>query len=691
MTSLDEHRPRPGRPRRPAPPPPGRTPTGRTPSRTPPRREPPAAHPDGPPRRPGPPEDVPTSPVGQVGSGPRPRPPARGPRPPDDGGALRRPLPPDDVATSRMPLSGDGGGPRRPPHDPREAWAGRGARQRPRERPAPDRPAPDRPAERPVPDRPVPERPALEAVAQSSPPRRPARPGPSTDDDVRRDAAGRTRVRREATLGRALLTTLAATVVPGAGHVLLRRRRTGIAIVAAFVLAVGTLVVLLLRADRSQLLATLLSSRLLAVVIVAILFAALAWMGVVVQTWRLARPVGLRPGQRAIGIGVVTALCLAVATPLGFGAQLANSQRQLLDRLFPAAGGGTPVTEAIGKARLNVLLVGSDAGPDRRGTRTDTMMVASVDTRAGRTVLFALPRNIQRAPFPNGSPMGRRFPNGFHDAADPLSGDYLLNAVYAYAHANPDVAPPGPTADPGLNLLNSSVETMLGLPLDYYVEVNMAGFASIIDALGGLTVDVGPEPLPVGGITPTGRHVRPDRYIPAGVQHLNGVDTLAVARSRTNTDDYTRMGRQRCLLQYVLQQKSPTDLLTHFQDVAGAAGDSVSTNIPQQVLPALVKVADNPGATALDSVSFDPNLADPTEPDGRFDTSRPDVTFMRQVVRETIAGPRATATPAPITTPPPTTAARAAGRTGKPRPGAEDTPTTRPEPTTGPVSLAQAC
>ena len=115
-------------------------------------------------------------------------------------------------------------------------------------------------------------------------------------------------------------------------------------------------------------------------------------------------------GQRVLGAGVVAVLCLTVAAPLGFGAELANSQRQLLERLFPALSGGTPAAEAIGKARLNVLLVGSDAGPDRRGTRTDTMMVASVDTRTGRTILFGLPRNLQRVPFPAGSPMAREFP-----------------------------------------------------------------------------------------------------------------------------------------------------------------------------------------------------------------------------------------------------------------------------------------
>jgi LCP family protein required for cell wall assembly len=284
--------------------------------------------------------------------------------------------------------------------------------------------------------------------------------------------------------------------------------------------------------------------------------------------------------------------------------------------------------------------------------------------------------------------MAEEFPNGFHDSADPTSGDYLLNAVYAYGHTYPEVAPRGPTADPGLNLLHATVETMLGLKLDYYVEVNMAGFAAMIDALGGLTVDVGPEPLPVGGITPTGRHVKPDRYIPSGIQHLNGTDTLAVARSRTNSDDYTRMGRQRCLLQYVLQQKSPADLLANFQGVAAATTDSVSTNIPQQVLPALVKVADSAGTVALESVSFDPNLADPSERDGRFDTTRPDPAFMQRVVRDTLAGPTAAAAP---TSAPPTSARSSASARSRATADADAPASGRPEPTRGPTSLAQSC
>jgi LCP family protein required for cell wall assembly len=228
--------------------------------------------------------------------------------------------------------------------------------------------------------------------------------------------------------------------------------------------------------------------------------------------------------------------------------------------------------------------------------------------------------------------------------------------VYAWGLTHPKVAPPGPTADPGLNLLHQTVSYMLGVQLDYYVEVNMAGFASIIDALGGLTVDVGPERLPVGGITPSGRHVAPDYYIPPGVQQLSGEQALAFARSRTGSSDYARMGRQRCLLQNIVSQKSATDILTNFQGVASATTNSVSTNIPQAVLPALAKLAGN---VTLESVSFDPSLPDPSTKDGHFSTGDPNFTYMRRVVQDAINRPAAPATPAPNAAAAPTTRANA--------------------------------
>ncbi|MFC5996354.1 LCP family protein [Pseudonocardia hispaniensis] len=482
-------------------------------------------------------------------------------------------------------------------------------------------------------------------------------------------------------LGTALGITAAATVAPGSGHLLLRRRRTGGLLLGTYLLAVSMIIVTAGTIGRARLLETVLSTKVLGAVMLVSLAAAVGWISVVIRTWILARPERLTVGRKVLGTAVVAMLCLVVAVPFGFAATLANSQRNLLNALFPGRG-GTSAAEALNKPRLNVLLLGSDAGPDREGTRTDTMMVASIDTRTAKTILFSLPRNIQRAQFPPESAMAERFPRGFHDPRAPLSGDYLLNAVYGYAHANPDVAPAGPTDDPGINLLSSTVSYMLGLPLDFYLEVDMAGFAAIIDALGGVTIDVGPTPLPIGGVLPDGRHVKPDGYIQPGLHTLDGEAALWFARSRRNSDDYDRMGRQRCLLQAILDQKSPTVLLTNFQDVAAAATANIRTNIPQAVLPKLVSLADD-AQINLQSVAFDPSLPDPSEPDGRFNTARPEVGFMRAVVSAAIDG-RPLAAPATASATPTRSPSRSA---------ATAPPTSAPvqPPSAGPVPVADSC
>ena len=492
----------------------------------------------------------------------------------------------------------------------------------------------------------------------------------------------RTGRRRPRTLGLALLATAAATAAPGSGHLMLHRRRTGWLILGPFLLGVVTVVGALATLRRSDLLTPLLSSGGLAVATVVLVAVAVAWIAVIVRTWVLAQPRRLDPGRRAVGVAVVTALCLLVATPLGFAANLANSSRSVLGELFADDAGAADLGP-----RVNVLLVGSDAGPDRTGTRTDTMMVASIETATGRTTLFSLPRNISYAQFPPGSPMAEEFPDGFHDSAGP-DGNYYLNAVYAYGHEYPDLAPAGPTADPGLNLLHQTVSYMLDLDLDYYVELDMAGFAAIIDSLGGVRVDVGPDRIPIGGISPNGREVRPTGYIEPGIQQLDGENALAFARSRTNSTDYVRMGRQRCLIQNILDQNQPAELLTNFQSIARATTDSVSTDIPQQALPALLSVADGP--IALESVAFDPNLPDPEQSDGRFNTGDPDFDLMRQVVREALDRDPATAPPVAAADPsdiPETNQADDDTATG---PTDDDTDDDAPL-TSVPVSVAQSC
>jgi len=501
--------------------------------------------------------------------------------------------------------------------------------------------------------------------------------------------------RRARTFWAALLLTLTATILPGSGHLVLRRRG-GWFIVGCFLLTATAAVVVLLRVPRTELVGLMLSTKTLEVAIPAFGLIALGWLGVVLHTYLVALPRRLSAVNRFVGAFVVTVLCAAVAAPFAFATYTVNAQRNLLNALFPSTNSATVPAgdvEAIKKPRINIFLVGSDAGVGRIGTRTDTMVVASVDTKSGRTTLFSLPRNIAHAPFPPGSAMAKQFPKGFIDPQDPSSG--LLNGVYAYGTEYPQLAPQVPSRDPGLNLIISAVGNILGLDLDFYIQVNMQGFASIIDALGGLDVNVGPEPLPMGGIGPFGENVKPFGYIPAGQQHLTGEQALWFARSRKNSSDYIRMGRQRCLLQYLINEKSPMDVLRNFQAVAAATQNSVSTNIPQQLLPALVALADKAKSRSLESVAFDPNLPDPGQPDGLFNTGNPDYPYIRQVVHNildpaapTSARPTADAEPTPSHHPIP---AAKPGSTQPSAPAAAQDAQPAPSTQPGPTALNEAC
>jgi hypothetical protein len=98
----------------------------------------------------------------------------------------------------------------------------------------------------------------------------------------------------------------------------------------------------------------------------------------------------------------------------------------------------------------------------------------------------------------------------------------------------------------------------------------------------------------------------------------------------------------------VLAQKRPVDVVTHFQSVAEATANSVTTNIPQTLLPTLLTLADAHRPLHLQAISFDPNLPDPHAPNGKFNPAEPDIPYMRRLVSAAVsATPNPSPTPAP--------------------------------------------
>jgi len=385
-----------------------------------------------------------------------------------------------------------------------------------------------------------------------------------------------------------------SVVVPGSAHLLAGRVRAGTFILRSYLVLLGLVLafgVVGLR-DHATVLSLAVRPLPLAVLQYAAIAIGLAWALVVVSGALLGQPQRLELGQRRAVAVIVLVLCLAVVLPSVTTARYAAAQRDLITEVFrDTAAGDLP-------DRLNILLLGGDSGPDRIGVRTDSITVASVDTRTGDTVTFSVPRNLENVPFPPDSPLQAGFPGGFD------CDGCLLNAVYGYAETNrrqlfPDVPDPGPQA------VKQAVSAVLGIPVHYYVLVNLEGFRGIIDALGGITIRV-ERSLPIGD---------DGRRLPAGLQHLNGYHALWYARSRADSDDYQRMSRQRCVMGALLHQADPMTVLRNYQKLAKSTKHLVATDIPRGALPDLVKVALRVKDANVTNVQFVPPFVNTGNPD----------------------------------------------------------------------------
>lgn len=239
----------------------------------------------------------------------------------------------------------------------------------------------------------------------------------------------------------------------------------------------------------------------------------------------------------------------------------------------------TTLPPIVGESRVNVLLLGGDAGPGRWSLRTDSMIVVSIDPTTGDTVLISVPRNLSQLPFPPGTPLAAKFPRGFTDIA---------NAVYTYANSHRDIA--GGGEDAGAQAIKLGIAQLLGMPINYYVLVNMRGFVDVVDALGGVDVDVVTR-VPSPGNPADAKHDVPE-YIEPGFQHMDGTIALAYSRSRTADSDYRRMTRQRCVLAAIATAATPRTLATGLADLVDAFGAAVRTDIPRERLGEFAQLID---------------------------------------------------------------------------------------------------
>ncbi|WP_144008725.1 LCP family protein [Enemella evansiae] len=443
---------------------------------------------------------------------------------------------------------------------------------------------------------------------------------------ARRVAGGRPRRPAWPGFGGPALWTAIGTYLPGLGLWKAGRRRLGLGILAVwFAALLGLLLVGLL--DRSQLLRVAVNPVLLRVLTVILPVIGLIWSGIVVLTHLLLRPAGWDRLRRGLGAGLVGVLCFSVTAPLAVAAVYAWDQANLVGGVFrgsdqiksqtaPRLDNADPWKN---KPRVNILILGGDAGKDRTGVRTDSLMVASIDTRTGATTLIGIPRNTARMPFPADSPLKQYYPNGFY-GGDSSDQEYFVNSMWDNLPQQVPADVLGPTDNLSADALKLSVGEATGLPIDYYLLVEISGFKALADALGGITVNINTW-VAMGGDTDAG--IKPSKWLrPGPNQKLDGTETLWFARGRYGADDFQRMDRQRCTVLAIIEQANPANMLARYEAIAAASKDMVQTDIPQEVLPAIVELSNKVKTAPVRSVTFKHGV------DGFYSTN-PDFALMR--------------------------------------------------------------
>jgi LCP family protein required for cell wall assembly len=246
-------------------------------------------------------------------------------------------------------------------------------------------------------------------------------------------------------------------------------------------------------------------------------------------------------GCRSLSIALIASLAMTICTVAGVASgylfyelieipyfnELFRSLVHPLEAsgLFPSVGPrfedipaeqATQLAQETG-SRINILLVGLDQRWEvqHRAFRTDTIMIASLDTETNEAILFSIPRDL----YVEVPGHGKRRINIAH----------VLGETQNYPGGGPA-------------LLMDTIQQDFGIPLHGYVMINLQGFRDAVDLLGGVDIYVDKEIW--DNSYPDDRGGEITIHIPAGQQHMDSETLLIYSRTRHGSDDFDRMARQ---------------------------------------------------------------------------------------------------------------------------------------------------
>ncbi len=362
-----------------------------------------------------------------------------------------------------------------------------------------------------------------------------------------------------------------SAIWPGLGHLYLgHRREAGWLGIPPAILLVPLLVAGLHGLDG--LIGFLIVPRNSLLVILALLVSLVTRVLAIIDIQVRFRPKGstqnrrLAPGLIVAVIAIHLLSVYGASSLYGFSSRVFGSDGNPTSSQAPQASSdiGTlpsPFETPAPNNRMTVLLVGSDSGTGYQHSLTDTMLVVSVDRETHKVTMISVPRDLSAVPMYSGG-----------------TYDPKLNSLLTKAASDPTNFPDG-----GPGTLAREIGYIIGVPVHYIAYVNLAGFAKLIDIVGGVDINVTTAIDDPGFEFDDGAR---GFHLAVGIHHLNSRLATAYVRSRygPGNNDFERARRQQELLLALRLKLSDPTVLPHLPELLDGLSRIIATNFPADLV-----------------------------------------------------------------------------------------------------------